>query len=247
MGITSKSREVVRLEHSRAANELGKACRKDIERLRATLPRGGASQKAVNDRIVENFRQSLTALRESYVRAYEHEGAELTASDVDEIVAEMSRHVQALWTARLELEPRSVGIGFRENLDQIVCEQRHELVLAMTRMQRDREFPRRVDVAPKNVYNISGPNARVNINSTDSSVNIVTVEADRLFADLRGTIEREVPSPAKQQELLQYVDELEKTQGSPAFLQRYQGFIAALADHITIFQAFLPALLQLIS
>src|SRR3954453_16634128 len=131
MGITWKSREIVRLEHSRTANELGKACRKDVERLRATLPRGGASQQAVDDRIAENLRQSLTALRESYLRGYEHEGAELTTSDVDEIEAEMSRQVQALWTARVELEPRSVGISFRENLDQIVREQRHDLVLAM--------------------------------------------------------------------------------------------------------------------
>lgn len=181
------------------------------------------------------------------MRAYERERVDLTAADIDQIADEMTRQTRGLWESRLKIAPRSVGIGFREDLDQVIREQRQELVLTIKRMQRDREFPRRVEVAPKNVYNISGPNSRVNINSTDSSVNIVNVAANQLFGDLCSTIEREIPPGEKQDELLRHVDELERTQGAPEYLLRYQGFVAALADHITVFQAFLPALLQLIS
>ena len=40
MPISTKSREVVRLERARACAELSKACSRDVERLRATLPLG---------------------------------------------------------------------------------------------------------------------------------------------------------------------------------------------------------------
>ncbi|HEX7680247.1 MAG TPA: DUF4062 domain-containing protein, partial [Thermoanaerobaculia bacterium] len=81
-------------------------------------------------------------------------GVALTVNDVDEIVDEMRKRVQALFRSRMELEPRSVGIGFRENLDQVVHEQRHELILAMKRAELDLQFPRIAHAQPNNVHNI---------------------------------------------------------------------------------------------
>src|SRR5207244_2682771 len=45
---------------------------------------------------------------------------------------------------------------------------------------------------PQVVYNLSGPNARVNIQSTDSSTNVVNVESADLFDKLRNTIQESV-------------------------------------------------------
>jgi hypothetical protein len=148
MGITWKSRELVRLEHSQAVNELGKASRREIERLRATLQRGGGLQKAVDDRHVECIRQSFKVLRELYIRAFEREGVPLTIDDVDEIVGDMSKGVQSLFQSRMELEPRSVGIGFRENLDQVVREERHALIVAMTRGELERQLAKIAEATP---------------------------------------------------------------------------------------------------
>jgi hypothetical protein len=148
MGITWKSRELVRLEHSQAVNELGKASRREIERLRATLQRGGGMQKAVDDCQVEFVRQSLKALRETYLRAFEREGVTLTIDDVNEIVGEMSKSVQSLFQSRMELEPRSVGIGFRENLDQVVREERHALILAIERGELERQLAKKAEAKP---------------------------------------------------------------------------------------------------
>jgi len=53
MPIGSKSREVVRLERARASAELSKACSRDVERLRATLPRGGGMDAAIENRQIE--------------------------------------------------------------------------------------------------------------------------------------------------------------------------------------------------
>jgi hypothetical protein len=149
MAITWKSRELVRLEQARAVNEFGKACRKDIDRMQQTLPRGGGVQQAIDDRHVEFVRQSFTALRESYLRAYDREGVALTVKDVEEIVDEMRKQVHSLFQGRMELEPRSVGIGFRENLDQVVSEQRHELILAMKRAELERDLQKRAKPAPE--------------------------------------------------------------------------------------------------
>jgi hypothetical protein len=155
MPISSKSREVVRLEHARASSELSKACRRDVERLRATLPREGGTNAAIEERQVECTRQSFDAWREAYVRAFETEDQHMTIADIEEITRQMQEAVRAQFQAHAELAPRTMTLGFREKLDQLVREQRQELMLTMKRMERDRAFPRKAAVAT-NVYNVTG-------------------------------------------------------------------------------------------
>lgn len=247
MPLSSKSRELVRLQHGKEMADIGRRCRCEIDRMKQTMPRGGGSQKAIDDRHVQFAAEGLHALTELYLRAYDDEGAELTIQDIDQIVGDMAQQTQGLFRNRMQLEPRSVGIGFREKLDEVVQRERHNLLIAMKRRERDRAIPRREPVGAKTVYNISGPNARVNINSTDSSVNVVNVATTQLFSQIREAITEKVDSDKKRDELLLCVDDLENTQGTGSYLTNYQRFVGALADHITLFQAFLPALLQLIS
>jgi predicted transcriptional regulator len=116
---------------------------------------------------IECTGQTFNAWREAYVRAFETEDRQLTIADVEEITAQMYEAVRAQFQAQAELAPRTMTLGFREKLDQLVREQRRELVRAMKEMERDRAFPRKEAVAA-NVYNVTGPNARRNINSTDA-------------------------------------------------------------------------------
>jgi hypothetical protein len=143
MGISWKSREVVRLENAEKVSALGRHWRDEIERLKNTMPRSGALDKAVDDAHVRCMSESLDALTDSYVEAYTTENQLLTASDIEDIVREMNERVQAMWRARAELEPRSIGLGFREALQQVVACQRQKLVLAKTRMERDRDLAAR--------------------------------------------------------------------------------------------------------
>src|SRR5262245_44377053 len=158
MRISSKSRDIVRLENAQASNELAKAFGHDIESIRVTMPRGGATESAVDNRLVQYVRESLGALTESYIHAVKREGVDLTLTDNEETSDEMSRSVRALLEGRLQIDPRSVGIGFRDRLDQVVLEQRHALVLAMKRMELNRTLPRRMPVESRNIYNVSGSN-----------------------------------------------------------------------------------------
>lgn len=90
------------------------------------------------------------------------------------------------------------------------------------------------------VYQVSGY-GRVNVNSTDNSVNVVTVSPDEIFTKLRHEITTHIP-PGLQAELLQRVAALEAAQNSPSFAERYLDLISVAANHVTLLAPFLPAL-----
>jgi hypothetical protein len=98
------------------------------------------------------------------------------------------------------------------------------------------------------IYNLTGPNARVNIQSIDSSTNVVVeVEPAELFGRIRAAIDQGVQDGELLKKLQEKVTELEKTQGTPSFAARYKEFIALAANHMTLLAPFIPALLQMMS
>lgn len=96
------------------------------------------------------------------------------------------------------------------------------------------------------VYNLYGVNPRVNINSQDTSVNVVNVTPDNLFKELKKVIEENVDNSDKKSKLLSQIAEMKSTQKTDKFAERYGKFIATAADHMTLLAPFLPALTQLL-
>jgi len=96
------------------------------------------------------------------------------------------------------------------------------------------------------VYNLTGPNARINIQSVDSSSNIVGIDPTNLFSELRDTIQKSVFDIQQRAELTNKVKELEESQDTKNFTMRYQEFMALAASHITVLAPFLPALSQML-
>jgi len=96
------------------------------------------------------------------------------------------------------------------------------------------------------VYNITGPNARVNINSTDLSANVVNISSETLFVELRKVLSDGIADHNRLSALLARVADLEAKRGKPTFLASYRAFMAAAADHMTLLAPFLPALAQLL-
>jgi hypothetical protein len=96
------------------------------------------------------------------------------------------------------------------------------------------------------VYNVTGPNARININSVDLSANVVDISAENLFTELRKAIREGVAETSRRAAVLKAVDGLETSKEKPSFGQRYREFIAAAADHMTLLAPFIPALTQLL-
>ena len=99
---------------------------------------------------------------------------------------------------------------------------------------------------PQVVYNLIGPNARVNIQSSDLSTNVVSVESAVLFDNLREAIQKSSLDSTVAQELLQNVNAMQSAAGTKTFGGRYKEFIAVAADHMTLVAPFLPALTQLL-
>ena len=91
-----------------------------------------------------------------------------------------------------------------------------------------------------------GPNARLNVDSIDSSTNSVSMSKDRVFVDLREQA-KTIADEATQANILARIDALESNYGTDGFLSAYQSFMAIASDHITVFGFLLPALSQMLS
>lgn len=96
------------------------------------------------------------------------------------------------------------------------------------------------------IYNLHGANSRVNIGSHDASTNIVNVTEQTLFAEMQ-RVAAEIADPDQRNVITEAVKELEAARGTPQFVARYQSFIAAAANHMTLFTPFLPALTNLLT
>lgn len=94
-------------------------------------------------------------------------------------------------------------------------------------------------------YNVSGPNARVNVGSTDNSTNVVSTDNTELFLQLREILAR-LPDEEKRNAMASVINEMEQSAGKPTFTQHYTRFISLAADHVGLFSAVLPAITALL-
>ncbi len=98
-----------------------------------------------------------------------------------------------------------------------------------------------------NIYNLHGPQSRVNVQSEDHSTNVSSETEQQLFKCIREAIARGVSDGGQKAEILRRLDVLETSNNSSEFLSNYQAFINVLASHMTIILPFIPALTQMLS
>ncbi len=89
-----------------------------------------------------------------------------------------------------------------------------------------------------------GDNARINIQSQDQSINVIDKSATELFDDLRRCIETKFAAGSMQTDLLESVDSMEQADSKSSFMTAYSDFVGLAADHMTVLEPFLVALLQ---
>jgi hypothetical protein len=97
----------------------------------------------------------------------------------------------------------------------------------------------------QNTYHLHGHNSRVNIESTDQSVNVVNISSTELFVQMRELLQKNTTG-AEQERVLQKLDAMEKAHNQPSFGQRYTEFIAETADYVTLLTPFMPALAEMV-
>lgn len=91
---------------------------------------------------------------------------------------------------------------------------------------------------------ISGPNARLNLGSTDNSTNIVGDST--VLGDIRTAVNAAVSDPVEQGKLLSAIDQLDQAHGTNGFVAAYKRFMEVAADHMGVIGPFLPALAGLL-
>lgn len=115
-----------------------------------------------------------------------------------------------------------------------------------------RVSPDSTSSTPVNVtYNVSGTNARLNINSTDTSFNTVSKVPAELFRQMLEAVRGAAAESSARTEVERSIVDMEAGFGSGEFGNAYKAFMAVLADHIQVFgpilAPFLPALAKIIT
>jgi len=93
------------------------------------------------------------------------------------------------------------------------------------------------------INNIQGNNARVNINSTDNSQNLaMEIGASETLRALREELDRSSIQADDAHAIREAIEKMETASSKEGFKEGYQSFMAAAANHITVFAPFLGAL-----
>ena len=92
--------------------------------------------------------------------------------------------------------------------------------------------------------NVSGPNSRVNIASTDRSTNSATGD---MFSEIRKALDEGITDSDEREKLKAQINQLESARDQNMVMVSYQSLIASAANHMTIIAPFLPGLTGLLT
>lgn len=185
-------------------SEAEQKCRDAQHGLKGLQGRTGGVYALADGRI-ELMRQLAQARAECLRLAYEWQGDQLSKSIIAEIVRDVGSFVEIFRAAYLNSEtaertmrdrrtarnPASTN-AYLEELSRRLMRaassiQADILNLSTVRMYEDMKNPPKPEEQPKHVVSIhlSGPNARLNIQSTDESINVASVTTEQFFGQLR--------------------------------------------------------------
>ncbi len=137
------------------------------------------------------------------------------------------------------------GHNFAKELDRLSTPVLNEIACQLERRQHLTDHTSESGKAT-NVYHVYGHNPRWNFNSSDHSVNTVTLSNEQVFAQLREKITTDIPPTEERVALVNKLEELEQAQNTPSFGRRYTEFIAIAANHMQLIAPFIPALTEML-
>jgi hypothetical protein len=161
----------------------------------------------------------------------------------DEIIQGMN---QMVYNAKCPSFGSSLPSGLESHYSKMVA-QAVGLSANLVKTQIDRRrLMTKKESSPSTNYYVQGENARLNVNSTDNSVNVVIESKEEFFGALQQRIESEVRDGDERRRILDALTVLHESYGKPSFAQRYTDFIAAAANHVTLVAPFIPALTEML-
>jgi len=94
--------------------------------------------------------------------------------------------------------------------------------------------------------NVSGPNARINIDSVDASSNAIDASTTQVFDHLKSIAQANIKNREELAAILAKIHEMQQTQNTAGFASAYRSFIEGVAAHMTVFAPVIPALSALL-
>ncbi len=246
-----KARQFARTRYVGESEYIERAHQKKIFEMREQAAASGTlmSSTTVSETAKINAEQiealSLAQL-DSILEGYELYGIivdDQTAINIcDQIIQGMNNMVHS--STRTPIPGMPAG---SEALHQQLLEKNISLSanLVKTKIDRRRLMAKKTE-GSTTIYNVQGENARVNVNSNDHSVNVVTKSKEEFFATLQQRIESRIPEGQEKQQILNALTALQESHGKPLFAQRYTDFIAAAANHVALLTPFIPALTEML-
>lgn len=110
---------------------------------------------------------------------------------------------------------------------------------------------RRSDAPPATaqttINNIQGENARINIHSVDNSQNFsVSTSDDEIFQELKEKLLGANLDDAEEKAIFEAIEGMKSARDTPEFKEKYQSFMAAAANHASVFGALMGTLALLL-
>lgn len=97
------------------------------------------------------------------------------------------------------------------------------------------------------INNVQGENARINFNSVDNSQNLSVANSDdEIFQKLKDKLLGANLDDAEERAIMGAIEGMENAKDTPAFKEKYQGFMAVAANHASVFGALMGALALLL-
>ncbi len=253
-GFVAKARQFADTAYGVEVARISRESQEKLRQVQAQLAaRGLVRSGAMTSETARIHAERITALVQARLNAllegYELHGVQLDDQLTSDTIRELTQHrtsmlsqaVNAVAMGGLDVGP---GASFyAQALEQNAGMYENEIKV---QLERKRFTPKRSEGGSITVYHVEGDNSRVNVNSTDKSVNVVVKPSEQIFANLRQQVESHVPEGDERTDIIERLTTLEKAQGSKSFAQRYTEFIAAAANHMELLAPFIPALTEML-
>ncbi|MGA9508661.1 MAG: hypothetical protein WBV55_08460 [Candidatus Sulfotelmatobacter sp.] len=250
-----KAKQFAQTAYAAAMDTIVRESRDDLAQMHSRLAARGMilSGQTVTEtaRVTgEQIRALIQARLDSILEGYGIYGVDID----DEMATRLSYDIvgEASQMIDREAKTRAFPAGMPPNALAVYAhalEQNVGISAAWVRVQIDRmrHMPKKSEgPSVTTIYNVQGDNARVNVNSNDHSVNVVTKSKEEFFATLKQRIESGIPEGGERQKILSAMTALQESHGQPSFARRYADFIAVAANHMALLAPFIPALTEML-
>jgi hypothetical protein len=248
-----KARQFADSVFADALNTSAREFQDELRDVRENLAKRGLAQSGVMTREVARLHGKLIdnivmARLNGLLEGYDLHGVpldeQLAARTIDEVMNLKDAKLRDVGRSVTMIADRSVTPGVLEQLVQSECKVSRASV--NVHVQRRRMTPKKAASTISVIYQLIGHGSRVNLNSTDSSTNVVEVSEEQIFAKTRQQIMTGIPGGEERDSILERLTALERDQHSTSFATRYAEFVNAAANHVTLLAPFLPALAAMV-